>query len=88
MTFTYASDGCLATKSDGADTWEYEWDYERRLKAFRMNSATLFEYTYNPTGTRRQASDWTLGLTNYFYSATGASRGRISWARPSMRSLP
>jgi len=33
-----------------------------------MNSATLFEYTYNPTGTRRQASDWTLGLTNYFYS--------------------
>jgi len=68
MTFTYASDGCLVSKSDGTDTWAYEWDYERRLKAFKENSATLVEYGYNPTGTRRYSSDSTLGLTNYFYS--------------------
>jgi len=68
MTFGYASDGCLSTKSDGTDMWTYEWDYERRLKAFKENGATLVEYTYNPTGTRRYSSDSTLGLTNYFYS--------------------
>jgi len=68
MTFTYASDGCLATKSDSTDMWTYEWDYERRLAAFRKNVATLVEYGYNPTGTRRQASDATLGVENYFHS--------------------
>jgi len=68
MTFTYASDGCLSTKSDGTDTWTYDWDYERRLKAFKKNSATLVEYAYSPTGTRRYSSDSTLGVTNYFYS--------------------
>ena len=67
MTFTYASDGCLKTKSDGTDTWTYDWDYERHLKAFKKNSATLVEYGYNPTGTRRYSSDSTLGLTNYFH---------------------
>jgi len=68
MTFTYASDGSLKTKSDGTDTWTYEWDFERRLNAFKKNSATLVEYTFNPTGARRQASDSTLGLTNYFHA--------------------
>jgi len=68
MTFTYASDGSLKTKSDGTDTWTYEWDYERRLEAFKKNSATLVEYRYNPTGTRRQASDATLGVVNYFHT--------------------
>ena len=68
MTFTYASDGCLSTKSDGTDTWTYDWDYERRLKAFKKNGATLVEYAHNPTGTRRYSSDSTLGLTNYFHS--------------------
>jgi len=68
MTFTYASDGCLKTKSDGTDTWTYDWDFERRLNAFKKNSATLVEYAHNPTGTRRYSSDSTLGLTNYFYS--------------------
>jgi len=48
--------------------WTYDWDYERRLKAFKKNSATLVEYAHNPTGTRRYSSDSTLGLTNYFYS--------------------
>jgi len=68
MTFTYASDGCLKTKSDGSDTWQYAWDYERRLKAFKKNGSTLVEYAYNPTGTRRYASDATVGVTNYFHS--------------------
>jgi len=68
MTFTYASDGCLVSKSDGTDTWQYVWDYEGRLTAFKKNSATLVEYAYSPTGTRRYSSDSTLGLTNYFYS--------------------
>jgi len=68
MTFTYASDGCLATKSDGTDTWQYVWDYERRLKAFKKNGSTLVEYGYNPTGTRRYASDATVGVENYFWS--------------------
>jgi len=68
MTFTYASDGSLVSKSDGTDTWTYEWDYERRLAAFKKNSAILVEYSYNPTGTRRQASDATLGVENYFHS--------------------
>ena len=68
MTFTYASDGCLATKSDGSDTWQYVWDYERRIKAFKKNDNTLVEYGYNPTGTRRYASDATVGVTNYFWS--------------------
>ncbi len=68
MTFTYASDGCLVSKSDGTDTWTYDWDYERRLEAFKENSATLVEYTYNPTGARRSASDSTLGVTNYFHA--------------------
>jgi len=68
MTFTYASDGCVVSKSDGTDTWEYDWDYERRLAAFKKNSATLVEYTHNPTGTRRQASDSTLGVENYFHA--------------------
>jgi len=67
VSFGYASDGCLTTKSDGADTWTYDWDFERRLEAFKENSATLVEYTYNPTGTRRQASDSTLGVENYFH---------------------
>jgi len=67
VSFGYASDGCLTTKSDGTDTWTYEWDYERRLEAFKKNSATVVEYSYNPTGTRRQASDSTLGVTNYFH---------------------
>jgi len=68
MTFTYASDGSLKTKSDGTDTWTHEWDYEGHLIAFKKNAATLVEYAYSPTGTRRYSSDSTLGLTNYFYS--------------------
>jgi len=68
MSFGYASDGCLVSKSDGSDTWSYEWDYERRLNAFKKNSDSLVEYAYNPTGTRRYSSDSTLGLTNHFYS--------------------
>ena len=68
MTFTYASDGCLTTKSDGTDTWTYVWDYERRLSAFKKNGSTLVEYGYNPTGTRRYASDATLGVTKFFYA--------------------
>jgi len=67
MTFTYASDGCLVSKSDGTDTWTYDWDFERRLAAFKKNGATLVEYAHNPTGTRRQASDSTLGVENYFH---------------------
>jgi len=66
MSFGYASDGCLVSKSDGSYTWTYDWDYERRLAAFKKNGASLVEYTFNPTGTRRQASDATLGVENYF----------------------
>jgi len=68
MSFGYASDGCLVSKSDGSDTWTYDWDYERRLAGFKKNGATLVEYAYNPTGMRRYSSDSTLGLTNYFWS--------------------
>jgi len=68
MSFTYASDGSLVSKSDSTDMWTYDWDYERRLKAFKKNSAALVEYTHNPTGTRRQASDSTLGVENYFHA--------------------
>ena len=68
ITMGYASDGCLTSKSDGSDAWTYVWDQERRLAAFKKNGDTLVEYGYNPTGTRRWASDSTLGLERYFHS--------------------
>jgi RHS repeat-associated protein len=51
-TYTYDSNGNLTQKTEGSDTWTYEWDAENRLKRVLKNAAEVARFAYDPLGRR------------------------------------
>ena len=51
-TLTYDENGNLTQKVEGADTWNYVWDAENRLKEVKKNAATQATFRYDPSDRR------------------------------------
>lgn len=55
-TFGYDNNGNLTSKTDGAGTWIYEWDYENRLKKATKPNGDYVVYKYDALGRRIERS--------------------------------
>jgi RHS repeat-associated protein len=51
-TFTYDSNGNMATKVDATGSWTYEWNAENRLTRVLKNGSEVARYAYDPLGRR------------------------------------
>jgi len=51
-TFSYDEYGNCVSKSDGVNTWEYQYDYENRLVSVKENGQVIEQYTYDGDGQR------------------------------------
>jgi RHS repeat-associated protein len=51
-TYAYDSNGNLTQKTEGNDTWTYEWDAENQLKRVLKNATEVARYAYDPMGRR------------------------------------
>ena len=52
--YTYDPNGNLLTRTDGTDTWAYQWNARNELKRVLRNGATVAEFVYDPIGRRIQ----------------------------------
>ena len=53
-TFTYDNNGNTLSKSDGAGTTAYTWDFENRLTSVHLPNQTTVTFKYDPFGRRIQ----------------------------------
>jgi RHS repeat-associated protein len=51
-TYTYDPNGNLASKTEGTDTWTYEWNAENQLTRVTKNSVEQARFSYDPLGRR------------------------------------
>ena len=51
-TYTYDSNGNRTTKTEGSDTWDYEWNANNELTRVTKNSAEQARFGYDPMGRR------------------------------------
>ena len=51
-TLTYDASGNLETKTEGADTWRYQWNAENQLVRVEKNGVEAARYAYDPLGRR------------------------------------
>jgi RHS repeat-associated protein len=51
-TYTYDLNGNLASKTEGATTWTYEWTAENQLKRVLIDGVAVVQYAYDPWGRR------------------------------------
>jgi len=58
--------GNLASKTEGNDTWTYEWDAENQLKRVLKNSVEQARFAYDPLG-RRVEKVFGASTTTYTY---------------------
>ena len=50
--YTYTPDGSLATKTEGTDSWVYNWDNLGRLSSVTKNGIAVDTYGYDLDGLR------------------------------------
>jgi RHS repeat-associated protein len=51
-TYTYDPNGNLSSKTEGSDTWGYEWNARNELTRVTKNSIEQARFAYDPTGRR------------------------------------
>jgi RHS repeat-associated protein len=51
-TYTYDPNGNLASKTEGTDTWAYEWNAENELTRITRNGGEVARSAYDPLGRR------------------------------------
>ena len=51
-TYTYDAAGNLSQKTDGTDTWAYEWNAENQLTGVTKNGLEQARFAYDPLGRR------------------------------------
>lgn len=63
--YDYDANGNLASKTEGPNTWTYEWTAENELTRVTKNSAEQARYSYDPLGRRvaRVVAGMTTGYT-------------------------
>ena len=54
--YTYDNNGNLLSKTDGAGTTQYAWDFENRLKQVTLPSGDIVAYKYDALGRRIERS--------------------------------
>lgn len=54
--YTYDNNGNLLTKSDGAGTTQYQWDFENRLTQVTLPNGDMVGYKYDALGRRIERS--------------------------------
>ena len=64
-TYTYDPNGNLTAKTEGSETWGYEWNAESELTRVTKNSIEQARFTYDPVGRRVEkiAGSVTTGYT-------------------------
>ncbi|MGC1123219.1 MAG: RHS repeat-associated core domain-containing protein [Candidatus Methanofastidiosia archaeon] len=65
--FTYDDNGNRTQKTKGTDTWDYTFDYMKRLTKVEKNQTTLGEYIYDGYGRRLQKTEDSTTKT-YIYA--------------------
>ena len=50
--YTYDPNGNLTTKTEGTDTWGYDWNAENQLTRVTKNGVELARFSYDPIGRR------------------------------------
>jgi RHS repeat-associated protein len=80
--YTYDANGNLATKSEGSDSWTYEWNAENQLTRVTKNSAEMARFSYDPL---RRRVERTVGgvTTRYTYDIQHVLREARIGAAPS-----
>jgi RHS repeat-associated protein len=77
-TYSYDNNGNLLSKTDGAGTTQYQWDFENRLKQVTLPSGDVVAYKYDALGRRIERSTITLPLitstTRYIYDGSDVIR--------------
>lgn len=71
--------GNLTQKTEGNDTWTYEWDAENRLKRVLKNAAEVARFAYDPLGRRVEKVIGTA-TTTYVYDRDDILREAVSGA--------
>jgi RHS repeat-associated protein len=51
-TYTYDSNGNLTSKTEGTDTWGYEWNARNELTGVTKNTVEQARFSYDPAGRR------------------------------------
>ena len=65
MGYGYDPNGNLIQKTEGSDTWTYEWDAENQLKRVLKNTAEVARFAYDALG--RRVEKVAGGTTTYAY---------------------
>ena len=80
-TYTYDSNGNLNTKTEGTDTWAYEWNAENQLTRVTKNSVEQARFSYDPLGRRVEkvagGVDHSVHLRRREHPARGARCGDV-----------
>jgi RHS repeat-associated protein len=73
LTYTYDSNGNLTSKTEGTDTWGYEWNANNELTRVTKNSVELARFSYDPLGRRVERVAGGVA-TSYTYDANSILR--------------
>jgi RHS repeat-associated protein len=71
--------GNLTSKTEGSDTWTYEWDAENRLKRVLKNAIEQARFAYDPLGRRVEkvaggaTTSWIYDAADILRETTGAA---------------
>lgn len=65
--YTYDSNGCMKTKTDGTNLTTYNWDEDNRLTSVQLPGGSTVSYTYDVMGRMITRTD-SLGTTSFVWS--------------------
>jgi RHS repeat-associated protein len=71
--YTYDSNGNLATKAEGTDSWTYSWNAENQLTRVEKNGAEVARFAYDPLGRRVEKAAGGIA-TRYTYDGDAILR--------------
>jgi RHS repeat-associated protein len=76
--YLYDNNGNMISKSDGAGTTQFQWDFENRLTQVVTPSAGSVTYKYDALGRRIQSTPSTGVLTNFTYDGDDVAQDKTS----------
>jgi RHS repeat-associated protein len=76
-TYAYDSNGNLATKTEGTDTWAYEWNARNELTRVTKNSVEQARFAYDPLGRRVEKIAGSVA-TGYTYDGVSILRETVA----------
>ncbi|HYR76513.1 MAG TPA: RHS repeat-associated core domain-containing protein [Pyrinomonadaceae bacterium] len=76
--YLYDNNGNMTTKTEGASTTHFAWDFENRLTQVVTPTAGSVSYKYDALGRRVQSAPSTGVSTNFTYDGDDVARDRTS----------